>query len=126
MEASKQLSRFSTREQKLRSQSTPIQGQKIEKKTKSKGALRRKSGCHEYYRRESIEASKQLSHFSTREQKPRSQSTPIPGLLIQRNKKQRSTLSKIRLSSTILSKRINRIIQTTLPISDTSTEAKKR
>ena len=78
MEAFKQFSRFSTREQKLRSENTPIHGQKIEK-TKSKEALCRKSGCHQYYRRESIEASKQLSHFSTREPKLRSQSTPIPG-----------------------------------------------
>ena len=78
MEASKQLSRSSRREQKLRSQSTPTQGQRL-KETKSKEALCRKTGCHQYYRRESIEASKQLSQFSTREHKLRIQSTPIPG-----------------------------------------------
>ena len=74
-----------------------------------------------------MEASKQLSRFSTREQKPRSQSTPIQGQKIEKkNKKQGSTLSKIRLSSTILSKRINPTIQPTLGFLNMRKEAKNR
>ena len=46
-----------------------------------------------------MEASKQLSRSSRREQKLRSQSTPTQGQKIERNKKQGSTISENRLSS---------------------------
>ena len=122
IEASKKPTHLSTRKQKLRSQSTPNQGQKIERNKRQGSTLSEIPLSSTIPIKRINRSIKTTPRFSTLEQKLRSQSIPVQGQTIERNKKQ-SFLSEIRLSSTILLKRINWSIQKTLPIFNTRTEA---